>query len=146
MPPDQIIFRYSKTKKTFGFLLAVGVAVAAYILWNTANSTGSYITAFVISIIAVFFLYMTSSEMLSLGKPKLIVSFKGITTNEGTFYGWSEISNERVERTGEHTHALFFTVKAHEPYNVKTDISELTSSPEVIAKIVKQYREALPVL
>jgi hypothetical protein len=142
MLPDQIIFRYSIFKKLLGFLLAVFLLVTAFFLWRAAHGTVGYIVAFVVSLAAVFAFLMIMREMVSLRKPRLILSLKGVTDDKGVFYDWGTISNERVAYAGSRYHALFFTVQAlPQSYNVKIDVSELTQSPGKIGELVKQYHE-----
>jgi hypothetical protein len=142
MLPQQTILRYSIVDKTLALLLAAGLVAVAVILWKIAHSTATYIAAVVVTLAAVFMLFMTIRDMLGLGRPRLIISLKGITTDNGTFYEWEAVSDERVERTGEHRYALVFTVNGWPTFTMRTDVSELTMSPEKITDLVKQYHEA----
>ncbi len=142
MLPPQTILRYSVIKKLFGFLIAVFLVVAAYILWQAAHGALRVVAAVVVSLVGVFLLYMSLREIPGLRKPQLILSFEGITNAHGRVYAWGTIQNPRVEYTGGRYHSLLFTVQAHQPYQVKIDVSELTQSPDAIAQLVKAYREA----
>jgi hypothetical protein len=126
----------------FEFILATGLAFGAFMLGKVAQGLVDYLVVSMVSAIAIFLLWMSLSEIIAAGKSQLILSAKGITTNGGNFYDWNAITNERVERTGEHIYKLIFTFEAYYTYNVRTDVSKLTETPDAIGNLVRQYREA----
>jgi hypothetical protein len=141
MLPDQTILKYSKMQMAFEFILATGLAYGAFMLSEVAHDIVAYLVVGLVSAIAILFFWVSLSEMIVAGKSQLILTAEGITISGQDFYDWNIITNERVERTGQHIYMLIFTVEAYYPYNVRTDISKLTKTPDAIANLVRQYRD-----
>lgn len=119
--PDETVIRFSK-KKVFALLLAICTLWADYAFWKMTHGFWSFLGALLILLVGLFLLYMAVTELLLMRKTQLVVGAKGITDNRGNFYAWADIDQERIVRSGEHTHALVFI--ANGSFNITIDVSE----------------------
>lgn len=136
--PDETVIKFSK-KKVLALLLAICTLWADYAFWKMTHGFWSCLRAVVILLIGLFLLYISVKELLLIRKTQLVIGAKGIIDNQGNFYAWTDIDQERIVRSGEHTHALVFIVNGS--FNITIDVSELTKDADELALLLKDYRQ-----
>lgn len=138
--PDEVIIKFSKWKVAW-FTVMVLVVVGGIVSLLRGGSVIKYIMSFVSIILGAMLAYQEYWNLLQLNKHQLVISLKGITTSDGEFYKWQDISNEKLVPLGSfrQTWFLWFETPGR---NRKLHLDGLYKRPEEIIALVKAYREA----
>ena len=137
IPPESII-KFSKWKVVW-FAAMILVMVGGII----SLLQGGNIISYVMAVFAIAFgatsTYIEFWDLLIINNPQLIISIDGIKTNDGKFYEWNKISNEKLQPLGSVKPAWFLWFEAPGG-NRKLHLNGLDKTPEEIMKLVKEYK------
>src|SRR4051812_40017081 len=127
---SEIIIKFSKWKILWFTAMAL-VVIGGVLSLLQGGSIVKYIMSVVIVIIGAMLVYQEYWNLLILNKPQLIISNKGITANDGEFYGWHDIFNEKLVPLGsvKPTWFLWFETPGR---NRKLHLDGLDKTPEQI--------------
>jgi len=138
LPPETII-KFSKWKVLW-FITMVLVVIACIISIIQGGSILKYIMSFIGVLIGTAIAYFEYWDLLIINKPQLIISTKGIQANDGTFYEWDIIKNEKIVPLGSVKPTYFLWFETPEG-NRKLHLYNLNKLPDQIMELIRQYRE-----
>ena len=146
--PDQeeFVIRTEKSKRLF--ILIITHAFAALLILDSPTNFLNSFSHF--SFGTLFYGFFTLVALPASwyhyfdNKPKLIISYEGIWTQEKGLYNWDIINNISFkEENNEQKFYLILNVKYgnDEPEEIKTDVTYLDKKPEVIAQIIESLKK-----
>jgi len=137
IPPESII-KFSKWKVVW-FAAMIFVMVGGIISLLQGGSIISYVMAVFAIAFGITSTYVEYWDLLLINKPQLIISIDGIQTNDGKFYEWNKISNEKLQPLGSVKPAWFLWFETPGG-NHKLQLNGLDKTPEQIMNLVKEYK------
>lgn len=139
--PQNVIIKMSRFRILLDGSAILMVPFGIYLLvqWGGWARLLMGLFCIVYGIISVFANY---HELLRYNTPQIIISIKGIQTNDGEYYDWHTINNAKLleEKHGRYSsYFLYFEVPG---LNRQIPVTWLTKSPQQILSLVKQYSGA----
>ncbi|WP_374951052.1 hypothetical protein [Mucilaginibacter sp.] len=138
--PDEVIIKFSNWKIVW-FIAMVGVFISGIVSLIEGGSMIKYVMALVCIAIGSVSAYVEYWDMLIINQPQLIISSRGITANDGEFYGWDDIVNEKIMPLGSIKPAWFLWFETR-GRNRKLHLGGLEKRPEEIMELISHYRAA----
>jgi hypothetical protein len=136
--PQNVIIKMSRFRILLDAtaILMVPFGICLLVQWGGWAKLFMALFCIIYGIISVFANY---HELLQYNTPQIIISAKGIQTNDGKYYEWHTINNAKIIEEKYGRYSSYFLCFEVTGLNRQIPVTWLTKSPQEILSLVKQY-------